>query len=90
MTQVYTFDNVVIIQQLGSCFIDNATAVEILRLKEQGYEMECKHEFPAGERCYVIMSIPPDPDPDSFESLNSQYNLVRPYMVEIHDDQGVF
>lgn len=80
MTHTYTFDNMVVIQQIGSAHIDNATAVEILRLNEQGWNCDAVHNYPQGNRCYVILS---KPEIEPQEEISAQWNLAMPYMAEI-------
>lgn len=63
MTYTYTFDNTIILQQIGSAYIDNATAIEMLRLNEEGWTIDAVHNYPQGDRCYVILSKP-DPLPE--------------------------
>ena len=58
MTYTYTFDNMIILQQIGSAYIDNATAIEVLKLNEQGWNCDAVHSYPEGNRCYVILSKP--------------------------------
>lgn len=58
MTYTYTFDNCVILQQTGSAFINSETAAQLRKLQEAGYQVDAVHNFPEGERCYVILSLP--------------------------------
>lgn len=89
MTHTYTFDNMVVIQQIGSAHIDNATAVEILRLNEQGWNCDAVHNYPQGNRCYVILS---KPEPKiSIDELTRQREINRQRCIKFCPaDNGSF
>lgn len=78
MTYTYTFDNMIILQQIGSAYIDNDTSVEMLRLNEEGWNCDAIHNYPQGDRCYVILSkhtkISPEGAKDIYDALSDLYD----------------
>ena len=74
----------VVIQQIGSAYIDNETIIEMLKYTEQGWNCDAVHNYPQGDRCYVILSKP-EPKKEAYEEIEAQWNLAMPYLAELWD-----
>lgn len=80
MTNIYTFEDMIIIQQLGYHLIDSNTQSQINQFVNEGWIWIDTYKFPEGKRCYVILSksiitLSPQGAKDIYDALCELYDI---------------